>query len=212
MKKSRLYLPLLFIFASLMFSACGIQKTANGPANNSANGGNSVAGNTAPANQSDPDKAKSTHAFPEMPANIMKAELKSLDGTSFTLKQYEGKVILINLWATWCGPCRMEMPGLIQLETDYKDKGVMVIGLDVDPEPEEMVKAFVEKQGLNYKIAWSTEEVHNGLLTISRAGVIPQSFMISQDGRLAAVYKGYGPNTLKQMRTALDDTLARTTE
>jgi thiol-disulfide isomerase/thioredoxin len=185
----------------VIFPACGIKSSTN---TNAANG--SQAGN--------PELAKSTHAFPEMPANVMNSRLKGADGESFTLKQYEGKVLLLNLWATWCGPCRMEMPELIKIENEYKDKDVMVIGLDVESaDTEDMVKTFIEKNQLNYKIAWSTDEVHSGLLGMSRAGVIPQSFLVTKDGRLAGIVKGYDPNnTPAKVRAMIDDALARTTE
>jgi thiol-disulfide isomerase/thioredoxin len=226
MKISRIYLSLSLIFALAMFSACGTQKAANGAANNTGNNAanNTVAKdntstgngqNSAPANGgANSEQAKSTHVFPEMPSIIMKSEMKALDGTKFTLKQLEGKTVLINLWATWCGPCRMEMPELVKLEDEYKDKGFMVLGLDTDDsDTEEMVKTFVERQQLNYKIGWTSDEVNKGLLDISRAGVIPQSFLITKDGRLAGVFKGFAPNrTIIKMRETIDDVLTRTTE
>lgn len=222
MKSFKSYLPLMAaVFISVFAGvACNTAPTANG--GNAANGANNGAvltdnggkngapgNNTAPAN----GEKKSTKELPEMPSVIMNTQMKSLDGENFTLKQYEGKIILVNLWATWCGPCRMEMPELIKIEEEYKEKGVMVVGLDVDPEPEAMVKTFVERQKLNYKIGWAEQEVTEGFVGISKMNGIPQSFLISQDGRLSAVFKGFNPSGFAaKVRATLDEALARTTD
>ncbi len=200
MKSFKLYLPLLFILSLLIFPACVKQNAGNGVANANLSNNNSAT-------------AKSTKAFPEVPANIMNSPMKGLDGKTFTLKDYEGKIILINLWATWCGPCRMEMPELVKLQDDYRDKGVMVIGLDVDPEPEEVVKKFVESRKLNYTIGWVSDEAEKAFIDISQMNGIPQSFLITPDGRLASVFKGYGQNvTAQRVKAAVEDVLSRTSE
>lgn len=224
MKSFKSNLLLTIAVFTLVFAgvSCNNAPTANGGnnakgangANNGAvltdNGGkNGAPGNTKPANGA----VKSTKDLPAMPEVIMTTEMKGVDGESFTLKKYEGKVIVVNLWATWCGPCRMEMPELIKIENEYKDKGVMVVGLDVDPEPEAMVKTFVERQKLNYKVAWAEEEVTRGFIEISKMSGIPQSFVISQDGKLSAVFKGFSPNGFyDKMKNAVEEALARTTE
>jgi len=199
MKRFRLYLPLLFILSLLIFSACVKQNAG---------------GNTAAVNQPETNAApKTTKAFPEMPATVMKSQIKGLDGKNFTLKDHEGKVLLVNLWATWCGPCRVEMPELIKVQDEYRDKGLMVIGLDTDPEPVEFIKAFAERQKLNYTLGLLNEDAKEVLLDISQMNGIPQSFLITPDGRLAKVFKGYNPRTTPQeVRKAIDDVLSRTTE
>jgi thiol-disulfide isomerase/thioredoxin len=144
----------------------------------------------------------------------MSTEMKGLDGKTFALKDFKGKALLVNLWATWCGPCRMEMPELVKLETDYKDKGFMVIGLDADDsETPDQVKKFVEKQELNYKIGWAGSEMHGAFLSISQQSVIPQSFIITPDGKLAGIFRGYNPaKTPADVRSTLDEVLSRTSE
>jgi thiol-disulfide isomerase/thioredoxin len=145
----------------------------------------------------------------ELPPTMTNADIKLLDGTITKLKDQKGKVILVNLWATWCGPCRQEMPELIKIQDEYKDKGVMVLGLDVDPESETAVKNFVEKQGLNYTVGWASDEVSNAMLEISKMGGIPQSFLIAQDGKLARIFKGYNPVTMpNDVRRSIDELLA----
>ena len=90
--------------------------------------------------------------YPLAPSAIRNAEFELIDGGTFRLADQQGKVTLINLWATWCGPCRNEMPELVKLEEKYKNQGFQVIGLDVDPEPLEMIEPFAKKMGINYKL------------------------------------------------------------
>ena len=83
------------------------------------------------------------------PAPDVKA--KDLNGKELSLEAYKGKVVLLNFWATWCGPCRAEIPSLIQIQEAYKDR-LQVIGMDVDDD-EEQLRAFVKDQGINYPVA-----------------------------------------------------------
>lgn len=200
MKRSRLYLPLLFILSLLILPACVKQN----------------AGSNTTANVKQPETGgppKTTKAFPEMPAVVMTSQMKGLDGKNFTLKDHEGKVLLVNLWATWCGPCRFEMPELIKLQDEYRDKGLMVVGLDTDPEPLDFVKTFAERQKLNYTIGMLNDEAEDALIEISQMNGIPQSFLITPDGRLAKVFKGYNPrSTPQEVRKAIEDVFSRTSE
>ncbi|HEV7645677.1 MAG TPA: TlpA disulfide reductase family protein [Pyrinomonadaceae bacterium] len=206
MKRSTIYLSLLFILL-LILSGC----------NKPATSVNTAGANSASTNTADPSntvKAKVSKVYPEMPANIMTSKIRGLDGKTFTLKDLEGKVVLLNLWATWCGPCRMEMPELVKVENEYKDRGVMVIGLDIESsESEAMVKRFVEERQLNYKIGWLDEEPTNALMSISKMSGIPQSFLLTTDGKLAGVFKGFNPTkTATDVRAKLDELLGETSD
>ncbi len=212
MKRSTVYLSLLFILL-LILSGC------NRPAATSVNTANTNSASTSSAstNSADPSntiKAKGPKVYPEMPAVIMNSKIKGLDGKTFTLKDLQGKVVLLNLWATWCGPCRMEMPELVKVENEYKDKGVMVIGLDIESsESEDVVKRFVEERQLNYKIGWLDEEPTTALMSISKMSGIPQSFLLTTDGKLAGVFKGFNPTkTATDVRAKLDELLSETSD
>src|SRR5919197_1026959 len=84
------------------------------------------------------------------PAPDLKA--KDLNGKELDLEAYKGKVVLLNFWATWCGPCRAEIPSLIRIQESYKGR-LQIIGMDVDDDDEERLRAFVRDQGINYPVA-----------------------------------------------------------
>src|SRR6266540_3034915 len=91
-------------------------------------------------------------SIPPLPENVMQASINLLDGQKAKLADYSGKVLIVDLWATWCGPCRQEIPHLVELAKEYKSKGVEVIGLTKeDPENQpEAVKQFSELMNINY--------------------------------------------------------------
>jgi thiol-disulfide isomerase/thioredoxin len=141
-----------------------------------------------------------------LPASIMAAELKTLDGKTFKLSDYAGKVLVVNLWATWCGPCRIEIPHLIELANEYKGR-VEFIGLtNEDPvESGEKVRNFVREQNINYTVGWGTQELALGLMQGQIRNSIPQSFVITRDGRVFKRFIGFSPSqTPPQMRDALE--------
>lgn len=126
--------------------------------------------------------------YPPVPADIMQAEVKSLDGPSFKLSDKKGKVVLVNLWATWCGPCIKEMPELVALHEEFKGSGFEVMGLNVDDEPVELIKPFAEEQGLTYPLGWTADGQLNDFTKLSRRAGIPQSFLIDRAGRLRGTF------------------------
>ena len=87
------------------------------------------------------------------PAPDLKA--KDVNGTELSLEAYKGKVVLLNFWATWCGPCRAEIPSLIRIQEAYKDR-LQIIGMDVDDDDEEQLREFVKDQGINYPVAMTS--------------------------------------------------------
>ena len=84
------------------------------------------------------------------PAPELKA--KDVNGKELSLEAYKGKVVLLNFWATWCGPCRAEIPSLIRIQEAYKDR-LQIIGMDVDDDDQEQLREFVKDQGINYPVA-----------------------------------------------------------
>jgi thiol-disulfide isomerase/thioredoxin len=167
----------LFIFLAIALAACS---------GNSSNTG----GNTA---------VKSD--YPPVSAAIMQAELKGLDGAKFKLEDYKGKVVLVNLWATWCGPCKGEMPHLIEMQNAHKEKGFEILGLDVDEnDTEDNVKNFAAEMKLNYTLGWTGDKTYADLLKISKFQGIPQSFLISREGQLLGVFTGGSPTTIAKLK------------
>ena len=96
-----------------------------------------------------------------MPQPILDAENKAANGDPIKLANYSGKVILVNLWATWCGPCRMETPELVKLHKEFQSRGVEMIGLSTeDPDASaESVADFVKEYDVKYHIGWAKREV-----------------------------------------------------
>lgn len=138
--------------------------------------------------------------YPAVPAALMQAEYTGMDGGKFKLEDYKGKVVLVNLWATWCGPCRNEMPHFIELQDTLRDKGFEILGLDVDEESPEMVKDFAGKMKLNYTLGWIEKKDYDEFLKISKFAGIPQSFLISREGQLLGVFTGGGPTTIAKLK------------
>lgn len=153
-------------------------------------------------------KSGEKREYPPAPKALADAEIKSLDGEDFKISDLKGKVVLINLWATWCGPCLEEMPHLVKLQEKYRDDGFVVIGLNTDEESEAQVKTFVEKQGLNYKIGWSTREVVEEFMKISKMPGIPQSLLLNRDGEMTGMFRGGGPDVIASMVEAVDKRMA----
>src|SRR5262245_41943398 len=88
-------------------------------------------------------------ATPQTPAPEW--ELKDVDGKSVKLSDFKGKVVILDFWATWCLPCRMEIPGFVDLQKKYADQGLVVIGVSLD-DGHEVVKSFMNRQGVNYSV------------------------------------------------------------
>jgi peroxiredoxin len=120
-----------------------------------------------------------------------------LDGTTNRLQDLIGnnKVVLVNFWATWCRPCRREIPDLVALQNEYRDRGVEVIGLSVDdPGDQAEVKNFARQFSINYSIGFSSEEMlqlFSGREDTSLP--IPQTYIFDRNGKLIDSLKGFRP-------------------
>lgn len=158
----------------------------------------------ASANQPAPNRT----GLATVPPPVLQAENRTTSGASIKLGDYSGKVLLVNLWATWCGPCRMETPELVKLNKEFKDRGVEMIGLSTeDPDDSaQSVQEFVRAYKVDYQIGWATREVALGLMQ-GRTN-IPQSFIIARDGRIIRRFIGFNPqSTPVQLRQALEQAL-----
>jgi peroxiredoxin len=113
--------------------------------------------------------------------------LQDADGRTVQLSDYRGKVVLLNFWATWCGPCKMEIPWFVEFERKHKDQGFAVVGVSMDEDGWQAVKPFASKVGINYRILMgsdSTAQLYGGIDSL------PTTFVIDRDGRIAAVHVG----------------------
>jgi|SRR5262245_4288406 len=142
-----------------------------------------------------------------LPENVMQASINLLDGQKTKLADYSGKVLVVDLWATWCGPCRQEIPHLVEIAKEYKSKGVEVIGLtNEDPEIySQRVKDFSKAFNINYPIGWADEEMQIGLM---RGDGIPQTLIIGRDGKVLKHFRGFNPRIVPQMKAILDEAVS----
>jgi thiol-disulfide isomerase/thioredoxin len=152
-----------------------------------------------------PPKSGSTSNSSALPENVMQASINLLDGQKTKLADYSGKVLIVDLWATWCGPCKQEIPHLVEIAKEYKNKGVEVIGLtNENPETDaEWVKQFSEAFNINYPIGWADDEMQAGL-TRGRNS-IPQTFIIGRDGKIVKHFVGFSPRLIPQMKAAIEE-------
>jgi len=151
-------------------------------------------------------------AFVPVPAEVRDTTLHTIDGGSLKLSDYADKVVIVNIWATWCGPCRMEMPELVKMSNEYKSRGLVVLGLATtynEQDDPQRVKEFVKAQNVPYQIIWDDGTLAGPLMqAVQGRPVIPQSFVISRDGNIVKHFTGFSPNsTPQQMRQAIEDAL-----
>jgi thiol-disulfide isomerase/thioredoxin len=131
--------------------------------------------------------------------------LTDLKGKPVSLADYRGKVVLVNFWATWCPPCRAEIPELISIQTQYHDRGFSVLGLSVDSSGPNSVAQFAQAQGMNYPIVMADET------TADAYGAdqgIPVSALVDQQGVVRWSHLGYiDEDDAKQLRETIDGLL-----
>jgi len=115
------------------------------------------------------------------PAPAPAWKLNDVDGKAVSFEQYKGKVVVLDFWATWCGPCRSEIPGYVALQKKHGPAGLAIVGVSLDQGGPEVVKKFIAEQKINYQIVMGDEQV-----TAAFGGVeaIPTTFIIDRKGTL----------------------------
>ena len=113
--------------------------------------------------------------------------LQDVNGHTVKLSDYRGKVVLLDFWATWCGPCKIEIPWFQEFERQNKDKGFAVIGVAMDEEGWDVVKPFAQERSINYRLV-----VGNDSIAQQFGGVdaLPTTFLIDREGKIASVHIG----------------------
>ena len=117
-------------------------------------------------------------------------KLVDLTGKVNSLADYRGKVMILDFWATWCGPCRMEIPHFIEMQKLYGEKGLQIVGVSLDQGGKDDVVPFAKNKGINYDMLLGTNEA-----AMAYGGVkgIPTTFVITQDGKIYKKYVGVRP-------------------
>jgi cytochrome c biogenesis protein CcmG/thiol:disulfide interchange protein DsbE len=110
-------------------------------------------------------------------------QLQALDGKNMKLTDFRGKAVLLNFWATWCGPCKIEMPWFVELQKQYGPQGLQIVGVAMDDSSTEDITKFVKEMGVNYPILLGKESVGQ---SYGGVGVLPTTFFIDRDGKFVA--------------------------
>jgi len=113
--------------------------------------------------------------------------LKDASGKSVSLADYKGKVVLLNFWATWCGPCKIEIPWFVEFEQKYKDRGFSVVGVSMDDEGWDAVKPWLAKNQVNYRMLVGDDKVAQAYGGVES---LPTTFVLDQDGRIVNQHVG----------------------
>ena len=204
--RSVLTLTALVLLASFGVSSCGKPADATDNTNTpkatvTVNASNPGAGANAPKT------APASTGPTALTDSVLNADLKTMEGKAFKLADLKGKVLVIDLWATWCGPCRSSTPELVSLQKEYGPRGFEVIGLDIDPDSDtvEDVQAFAKQFNINYKLAFADREM---AISLMRGGNIPQSMVVGRDGRIVDHLVGFHPvRTPEKLRAAIEQAL-----
>ena len=120
-------------------------------------------------------------------ATSSELNLRDITGKQLRLSHYRGKVVLINFWATWCPPCRMEIPVLIKLQRDYLDRGLRVIGVTYPPQVLAEVRRFVRMVKMNYPVAIGDKETK---LRFTPSETLPMTIVVGRDGSVLDIIEG----------------------
>jgi thiol-disulfide isomerase/thioredoxin len=123
------------------------------------------------------------------PARRPEFALKDLDGALQSISKWDGKVLLVNFWATWCEPCRREIPLLNELQTQYGTQGVQVIGIAIDDADE--VRSFLESLKIGYPVLVGEQEAVDALAGFgAEMTVLPYTAFVGRDGRISVLHAG----------------------
>ena len=110
-------------------------------------------------------------------------DLPSLDGKNLKLSDLRGKAVLLNFWATYCGPCKIEMPWFVELQKQYGPQGFQIVGVTMDDASTAEIAKFVKERGVNYPILLGKESVGE---SYGGVGVLPTTFFLDRDGKVMA--------------------------
>ena len=204
MKLSSIFVPVLGAAVILSSTACGPKNDKMPPApKTSAAAGGSVAEAPMPP----PAGAASAPAVAIAKAKVSLPtlgtapawQLKDLNGNVVSSEQFKGKVVVVDFWATWCGPCRQEIPGYVELAKKYAQQGLVIVGVSLDQAGPEVVKAFGQRYGVSYPLVMGDDEVQ---AKFGGMDAIPTTFLIDRAGNVRDKKVGVEPTEEYEQKVA----------
>lgn len=165
-----------------------------------------------PANSASKTTGSKSSMYPPVSTGLTEANFELLDGKAAKLADYKGKVVMMNLWGIWCGPCRDEMPHLVEMQQQYGQRGFEVIGLNVgdnngSPETPEAIQKFADKMNINYTLARIDRNAIRQFHLTTKQEVVPQTILVDREGHLRGVFVGGGQKIYESMKTTLEKTM-----
>jgi peroxiredoxin len=115
-------------------------------------------------------------------------ELRDLEGQVVKSSDFDGKVVVLNFWATWCPPCRIEIPGFTDVQEEFREKGLVIVGVSLDEAPPEAVAEFSRQMEINYPVVMGDASIVHAYGGIT---ALPTTFFIDRDGMIRNVHRGY---------------------
>jgi peroxiredoxin len=133
-------------------------------------------------------------------------KLRDINGQEVTLSQYKGSVVVLSFWATWCGPCKVEMPHLDKMYGELKDQGFVVLSVSSDDaRTTSQVKPFIKKSGYSFPVLLDTQSTVTG--TYNPTKTLPYTVIIGRDGQVAKEHSGYNPGDEVALRAEIEELL-----
>jgi len=175
--------PCIAVLAALLLAGCGKTQTAH------ADSARAAAASRAPGQDAN------VIQFVKNPESAPAFQLNDLQGKPLSLAEAKGKIVLLNFWATWCGPCRAEIADLVDLQKRYADQ-LEIIALATDEDDADEVRRFVLKSGINYRVAMISDEVR---LAYGGIAALPTSFVIDAQGRVVQKHVGLNDPTIYEL-------------
>jgi thiol-disulfide isomerase/thioredoxin len=192
----------VFACTALYASSCVSNDTANLTANQNAQEAANAGKPKVTITTSKPAPGQPPQ-LDTVPAVAWNTEIQAVGGGSFKLSDYKDKTVVLDLWATWCNPCRAEIPHLVELNKEYGGKGVEVIGLTTeDPNTTaDAVADFAKEMKINYRLGWARGDVAQALMNGRPS--IPQTFVVAPGGRIVTKFVGYSDRIPDAIRAAI---------
>lgn len=201
--------PLLFLLAivsALNVAAQSGRRVTNPPAT-------TPAAPIQPPLNPEPEIRSSARPLTELislPESAWERTIKAIGSDNFRLADFQGKVVVINLWASWCGPCRREVPEYETVRKSFADRDVVFIGLTTeDPRSDsERVRRFIRDVNFGFRLGWADRELSRVLMNGRNS--IPQTVVIDPDGRIVSHWDGFAAgHSAKRLRMAIEQALVR---